>query len=237
MVAAVARAAPVAIIVAPPTAAVGDTVTLESQITDPGEGDLAYAWHQASGPPVVLSTRTEHTTRFVVPEAAAGTRLVFELVVSDRLTSSQPASASISVAGSNRPNNAPIAVAVDSVTVLGGASVRLDGSGSYDPDGEVLTYNWQQVSGDKVTLTGADTAKATLTAPKASRVVRLTILLTVTDLQGATGSAEVLVTVEPAGCGCNAAELPGMGLVFAVAIGWRLRASRRRGYRCATISP
>jgi hypothetical protein len=40
----------------------------------------------------------------------------------------------------------------------------LNGSGSYDPLGLALTYNWVQISGPSVTLSGANTATPTFTA-------------------------------------------------------------------------
>ena len=37
--------------------------------------------------------------------------------------------------------------------------VRLDGTGSYDPDGDPIAgYRWTQVSGPEVVITGAETA-------------------------------------------------------------------------------
>lgn len=222
----VAWAKPAVLILAPATAAVGDVVLLESDVTDRGMGELAFLWHQTAGVPVTLTTPSERTTTFTVPTTAAGTRLVFELVISDSLNSSDPASATISIAGSNLPNHDPIAVPGGSVTLLAGASVTLDGSGSHDPDNEALTYSWQQIAGtDKAIMTGADTARVTVTAPKVTRPEALTIRLTVTDPQGATGSAAMTMTVEPKACGCESG--PGALVVAALVCLRRLRTARR----------
>jgi hypothetical protein len=43
--------------------------------------------------------------------------------------------------------------------------VTLDGSGTFDQDGDVLTYDWVQTAGTPVTLIDADTATPTFTAP------------------------------------------------------------------------
>ena len=233
LVASVAQAKPAVSILAPATAAVGDVVTLESDVTDRGTGDLSYLWHQAGGVPVRLTTPTERSTTFTVPATAAGTRLVFELIISDPLSSSDPASATISIAGSTQPNTAPIAVPGGPMTVIAGASVTLDGSGSHDPDNESLIYSWQQIAGaDKAILTGADTPRVTLTAPKTvTRTEALTIRLTVTDPQGATGSATVTVTVEPRGCGCQA----GSPVLMSSMLGLLLLSRRRRVPGCSSI--
>jgi chitinase len=212
-----AAAKPAVSIVAPPTAAVGDEVSLESNVIDPGAGNLDYQWHQSVGVAVRLSTPTARSTNFVVPPEAAGSSLTFELIVSDGLNSSDPASASIAVAGSTRPNHPPVSIPGDPVTVSAGASVTLDGSRSSDPDGEVLTYNWQQVGGAaKAVLTGADTPRVRVTAPKNSVVSTIDLQLTVTDPEGATGVATVTVTIEPAGCGCVSASSADLMLFAAV---------------------
>ena len=228
LAASVAWAKPAVIILGPATAAVGDVVTLESDVTVRGDGALAYLWHQTSGVQVRLSTPSDRSTSFTVPPSAAGTRMVFELVISDHLNSSDPASATISIAGSSMPNHDPIAEPGAPVTVLAGTSVTLDGSGSHDPDNEALIYSWQQIGGAaKAILTGADTAKVTVTAPKVTRTEALTIRLTVTDPQGATGTAALTMTVEPRGCGCQTGS-PRALLIAALALLWRSARQARR---------
>jgi chitinase len=44
------------------------------------------------------------------------------------------------------PNQAPVADAGPAQDVLVGARVRLDGSASYDPDGDAITYWWALTS-------------------------------------------------------------------------------------------
>lgn len=201
-----ALAAPAVTILGPSTAAVGDEVLLESQILDPGEGRLAYSWYQVSGTQVTLTGTDQRNLTFIVPAGAAGSRLVIGLIVSDPSSSSQPATLSISVPGNPSPNHEPVAVPGDAVTMVSGASVTLDGTKSRDPDGEQLTYSWQQIAGPTAVLTAADTPKVTIKAPKVTQPQVLGIRLTVTDPRGAIGSAAVGVTVQPAGCGCEATE-------------------------------
>ena len=71
--------------------------------------------------------------------------------------------------------------------------MTLDGTGSTDSDGTITSFAWTQTSGPAVTLTGADTATPSFTAPTGP--ASLTFELTVTDNDGATDTDSVTVTV------------------------------------------
>lgn len=49
-------------------------------------------------------------------------------------------------------NNSPVAVVGAGQTILAGDSVTLDGLGSYDPDGDAISYQWAQIAGTAVLL-------------------------------------------------------------------------------------
>ena len=74
--------------------------------------------------------------------------------------------------------------------------MTLTGTGT-DPEGEAVTYAWSQTGGTpSVTLTGADTASASFTAPtQLVQDTTLTFTLTVRDVLGATGTDTVTVTI------------------------------------------
>ena len=76
-------------------------------------------------------------------------------------------------------NQPPVAEAGPAQTVALGSSVTLDGSGSRDPNGDSLTYQWTQTAGTPVSLSSATTARPTFTAP--STASTLTFRLTVGD--------------------------------------------------------
>ena len=77
-----------------------------------------------------------------------------------------------------------------------GDEVTLDGSGSSDSDGTIEKYAWSHVTSNAgVTLSGADTATVTFTAPPVDEDTEMVFRLTVTDDDGATATDDVSVNV------------------------------------------
>ena len=90
-------------------------------------------------------------------------------------------------------NLPPVADAGGDVTAALGAVVKLDGSGSSDPDGDALSYVWAQTGDPGVALADAGTATPSFEAPGAPGP--LAFRLTVSDPGGLTDSDTVTVTV------------------------------------------
>jgi hypothetical protein len=156
---------------------------------------LSFSWSQIAGPGVTLAGATTATPTFTAPMVPPGAPVVmsFWLVVTN--TSGLGATAQVDVTVS--PVRAPVAVVGPTLAVRGNAAVVLDGTGSFDPNGLPITYQWTQVAGPAVTLTGASTATPSFTTPSlplGSSQATLGFTLTVTN--AFLGSIPVVVAVD-----------------------------------------
>lgn len=159
----------------------GDTVILNgSGSSDPDGNPLTYQWVQIAGVPVSLNlTDPVHPTFTAPGVSVGGTTLTFQLTVTDGQLASSPDIVNVSV---KNVNHIPVSNAGNDQNVAEGASVQLDGSGSYDPDGEDFVYRWTQTGGPLVQLADPTVIKPSFTAPfVGSAGATLTFELSVND--------------------------------------------------------
>lgn len=95
-------------------------------------------------------------------------------------------------------NNIPIVILSanpSSVLEGSGTTVTLDGSSSYDPDGDNINFSWAQLSGIPISL-NISGSKASFVAPSSvTRNESLVFQLTVSDSFGGSSTKQVSVTV------------------------------------------
>lgn len=175
------------------TVHVRDLVTLDgSASSDPsGHPPLTYVWSFTSKPVdsnAILSDPSVVNPTFT-PDVVGN--YVIQLVVTDAIgLSSQPAKVTISTL-----NSSPVADAgLDQAITVIGTTVHLNGSQSYDPDGQPIIYQWFLLSkpaGSVATLTGENTATPSFIADVHGDY---SIRLTVFDSFGAANTDVVRVS-------------------------------------------
>jgi len=89
----------------------------------------------------------------------------------------------------------PVADAGADQIGVGAGSILLDGSASFHPDGDPITFQWTQIAGPAVSLAGVNTARATFTGEEGQLYA---FRLTVRDPRGAQAIARVTVTTRAA---------------------------------------
>jgi subtilisin family serine protease len=170
----------------------GANVTLSGSGSDPDGTIASYQWQQTAGPTVTLSGASTATASFTAPSVTVDTVLTFQLTITDNSGASASDSVNVTVLRFNQPPaaNAGPDQAVDERTL-----VTLDGSGSNDPDGTGLTYQWTQIVGPTATLNDATAVNPTFTAPSVANDTTLRFTLRVTDQEGkfATDTVDILV--------------------------------------------
>lgn len=81
--------------------------------------------------------------------------------------------------------------------VIAGDTVYINGFGSYDPDGDQITYSWSQIIGSKVSLSDANSAVTSFVAPSVSSSTIITLRLIVSDGQDVSEPSFASLTVSP----------------------------------------
>ena len=164
-------------------------VSFELNATDPDGDDINYtiAYQPQHGS---LNGKAPHLTYMPSHDFNGIDYITFK--VNDGNLESNVALVTITVEPVNDP---PVADAGTNYTGIRGDTVSFDASGSYDIDGHITSYVWQE---GNVTLSHDKTFEHQM-----MREGVHTVTLTVTDDKNATGSDEKIVTIDPCCDGCN----------------------------------
>lgn len=166
---------PIARIDAPSQGKAKTSLVLDgSASADDQGGLLTYAWkitESPTGSRAALQNDTQ-VKATIVPDI--GGRYVVSLVVTNsKNVSSDPAQVSIEIAG-NESNKEPIAYAGPDIFGGVGDTLDMDGTGSSDPDGDPLTYQWSfkvKPEGSQADFSDAKIAKPKITFDKAGKYI------------------------------------------------------------------
>lgn len=166
-----------------------NNLVLNGSGEDPDGTIMAYLWEKLSGPELTLIDIDRASLR--ISDLREGI-YTFKLTITDDKGAS--ASDEVKVTVNPAPNQAPIANAGGNKTItLPKNNLSLIGNGQ-DPDGSIVSYLWEKVSGPQVTM--EDTGSPTLRLSDLVEGV-YSFRLTVSDDQNAQTDDEVKVTVRP----------------------------------------
>lgn len=175
---------------------VNDVVYLNSSASTDSDGVImAWQWNASTGNPstITLTDATLPEAYFVAPDTVG--EYFFELIVRDDNTTWSEVD--IVMVNITLPDNVvPVAVAPNDFvsTVLEVAPIN--GSGSYDSDGQIVAWDWNCTSHPSIPMTGSDTMVVSFTPPLTGVYI---FSLTVQDERGAWAIEDsVTVTVQAA---------------------------------------
>lgn len=188
----VANAVPVSDAGAAQNVLTGTLVTLDgSSSFDPNGDSLVFAWSFTSVP--AASTTSLTGANLPMPQFTADVDGVYvvSLVVSDGQDSSAPDSVIIIATSTN---TAPVADAGPNQNVVTGGGVVIDGTGSFDADGDPLTYSWNVVSGPPGSVLPGQTAIGPVISFTTDVDGTYVISLVVNDGQASSAASTVTIT-------------------------------------------
>jgi PKD repeat protein len=175
----VPNVAPVAEITGPTNGTEGVAVSFDgSASSDPDGNVVAYDWD--------FGDNTAGSGATVSHIYAAGMYTV-TLTVTDDMGATNSATLNIDIAATTEPQ-APIADAGGPYTEEVGTAVQFDGSASTDPDGSIVSYSWDFGDGSAL---GTGVGPVHIYTASGS----YTVMLTVTDDQGMTGTAQTTAEI------------------------------------------
>jgi len=167
----------------------GSKVSLSGTASKDYDNDkLTYHWKQVYGPAVELKDAHSANPSFTMPFSSG--YLVFALTVNDGIDDSIADTVAI-----KSTNTAPVAkIAEIPGNIEAGDHVTLDGSPSFDAEGDHLAYSWNQVLGTPVMLDNNQAQKPSFKAPK--RPDHLVFELTVNDGEKSSHPESIVVSVK-----------------------------------------
>lgn len=181
--------APTVNITGPSSALASTQVSLVANAQDTDGTISNINWIQSAGDNVEFS-QTDGVLSFTAPNVSENTTLGFSVTVTDNAGKSAQASKTVLI---NQVNSAPTVIVTGPEEAEKGDSVTLVAD-AQDSDGSINSITWQQISGPVVELTQTQTS-ISFNAPTVSQNTNVTFVVTVTDDDNATNSAQKTVAV------------------------------------------
>lgn len=182
----------------------GSVVEIDGSASSDPDGDpLIYQWSILSKPEGSIAGIKDPATATTLFVADVQGEFVIQLIVNDGADPSPPDTMVVTVSRANTP---PTAAAGPDQSVTAGDAVALDGSASFDPDGDTLGFEWAFVAlppTSAATLVNPSTPQPSFVADVAGSYV---VGLVVNDGFVASVADVVTITAKKPGGGAGCAD-------------------------------
>ena len=181
---------PPTITITGPSSALSNTqVSLAANAQDVDGSINSIVWMQSAGISVEF-TQADGILRFTAPNVSDNSTLGFSVTATDNAGESVQVSTTILI---TRINSAPTVIVTGPDSAQKNEQITLVVNAE-DVDGTVNSINWLQTNGPVVEFTQTDTSLSFIT-PAVAQDTNITFLVTVTDNNNATNSAQKTITV------------------------------------------
>ena len=175
-------------------------VLVPGSVSDRDLDALTVTWMQTSGTSVQLNGDT-----FTAPEVTtAGETLGFRVTVDDGRGGMDSDDMTVTVRNVNR---APEVMAGGSISVNTGETATLSAMAT-DPDGDPMTFLWQQQGDATVTIAEPTSAETSFVAPEVEIPELISFKVIALDAETSSEPAYIAITInpKPSSCGCASVE-------------------------------
>lgn len=187
----VQNSTPTVNITGPSSALANTEVSLVANAQDTDGTISSITWVQSAGGAVEF-TQAQGTLTFTAPNVSENETLGFSVTVTDNLGATAQASKTVLI---TQLNSAPTITLAGPTQAMQNESVTLTAT-AQDSDGTITSINWQQTNGPVVDFTQTSSS-ITFNAPNVAENTNITFLVTVTDNDSATNSAQITVIAIP----------------------------------------
>lgn len=171
----------------------GETVRVDASLTTDAEGDeLLFSWTQIGGIRINLGENISPLLSFNAPLVSENESLLFRLDVYDGRDTS---SVNIRVNISNKNTVPTVAIEAHSNSVEEGKQLTLVAD-TYDADGDFLSYEWRQISGPSVVLSGQNGQSLSVTLPEVNATASVTLAVFVADSEKQVSASTTITIVD-----------------------------------------
>ncbi len=171
------------------TAPASSVILNGSASYDPDGTIVSYSWVLVSGLGSVIISNSNQVIAGI--SGLTPGSYTFQLTVTDNSGATSNDSVTVTV---NPANQSPVAIAGSDTTIyLPDSSFQLNASNSYDPDGNITSYQWQEISGPNTAV--ASSMKSAQVNLSGLEEGIYQFQLTVTDNQGASSTATINISV------------------------------------------
>ncbi|MEI4551105.1 PKD domain-containing protein [Pseudoalteromonas spongiae] len=158
-------------------------VTLNAAASDSDGSISKYAWSITSGENVTLNNSDQASVDLTLPDVNGDTQITISVTVTDNDGATARDEHTLTIVD-NADNQAPTVVINGVAEVDEQSEFNLTATAS-DNDGEIVSYFWQLISGEGVTLSDTDKAQVKVTTSDIDEDQQVTIAVMVTDDGGA----------------------------------------------------